>query len=99
MQDDSIKIPCSRCSGRGFLPGNPDDTSSEDCIRCSGTGELIPERSVAEWESLKDRLGRYALTESECSDRFSYHLDDGGFLIGACCRCGYSSDSGGVGCP
>lgn len=38
------------------------------------------------------------LTRNECEQQYEYHLDDGGFLIGFCVRCGYTNDCGGIGC-
>lgn len=38
------------------------------------------------------------LNKNECEQQYEHHLDNGGFLIGFCVRCGYTNDCGGVGC-
>lgn len=57
------------------------------------------DKSVREWLNLKERLGKYPLSQGQCESRYEYHLDDGGFLIGFCARCGFTTDTGGVGAP
>lgn len=57
------------------------------------------DKSVAEWLALKARLNKYPLSKEQCENRYKYHLDDGGFLIGFCARCGFTADTGGVGAP
>ena len=38
------------------------------------------------------------LTKEECLRIYGCHIDDGGFMIGFCKRCGHTDDTGGVGC-
>lgn len=39
----------------------------------------------------------HKLVAQECLDQYGNHVDDGGFLIGACARCGHIDDCGDAG--